>query len=247
MEILNSINCSPALVDYKRAVIKQFLAEKLDGCNGNLSIDNFDMELRTMRKYFLIENGKVGLTFDICSKSKDYPSEVVVADNDVFIPIGIALGFLKTPLIAGTANYEKIENQDILYFPSQTVFTYTAPGSVPQYKALETLYYSQLTFTSGSDNLLTKFDSRKLKKVPQLKTEGQYYYQDSEYAEMPECPIIIGSDGVQVSFAGANGDTASASGDPATEKTYAVLLLTGFNIFKLAEPWSAINCPGKTI
>lgn len=244
MELVNNIECSPSLIENKRKKIADFLDDMLKSCGG--SISNYDMELRTMRKYFLIENGKLNPTFDICSKSKDFNSEIVIADNDVFIPCGIALGFLKTPLISPGV-YEKIENQDILYFPSQTAFTYTAPGAVPQYKALENMYYSQLTFTSGSDSLLTKFDARYLKKVPQLKTEGQYYYQDTEYADMTESPIIVGSDGVEVSFAGASGDTASAGGDPATEKTYIVLLLTGYNVFKLAEPWSAVNCPAKTI
>ncbi len=238
--IENILNCSPSLPGTLRAKIKEFLAEKLAATGNN--INNYDMELRTMRKYVLIENGKLNLSFPITGKTKDFNSEIIVADNDVFIPIGVALGFLKTPLISGTT-FEKIENQDIIYFPSQTVFTYQEGTNVPQYQSLESVYYSQISYVSGSDQLVSKFDARHLKRVPKDKMEGQYYYADGIYADLTEFPILIGGDGVEITFAGpTTADTASAGGDPATEKTYAVLMLTGFNIFKLAEPMTALQC-----
>lgn len=238
--IENLISCSPNWRDTVRAKIKQYLTELL-GANG-YKIDDYDMELRLMRKYVLIENGKLDLSFSVTGKSTDFKSELIVADNDVFIPIQMALGWLKTPIISGST-FQKIENQQIIFFNSQTEFTYQEGSNVPQYQSLESAYYNQISYVSGNDNLVSKFDASLLKRTPRAKTEGQYYYENGIYADLTEFPILIGGDGVEIKFSSsATADTASAAGNSATEKTYAALLLLGFNIFKLAQPMTAMGC-----
>lgn len=237
MKVINQINCSPSLLESQRSKIKAFLKSKLEV--NNINIDEYDFELQTMRKYQLIQNGKLNLKFSMTGKTKDYISEETIADNDVFIPVGIALGFLKTPLIGGTT-FEAIENQKVIYFNSATEFAYTAIGAVSQAKAFETLYYSLITFVSGNDNLVSDFDTRNLKNIPQVLVEGQYYYQNGVYYPLTEFPILNGDDNIVIKFDPPAADTASASGDPATEKTYAVLELIGYNISQLAKPYQAL-------
>ena len=241
MEIVNKLDCTPSLLANQRSKIKEFLGEKLK--ETGVDINNYDFQQQTIRKFQLIENNKLNLKFVVTGNTKDYNAEHRIADNDVFIVTGYSLGFVKTPLKTGsTTEYENVENNQVIYFNSETVFTYTAPGAVSQAKALESLYYSEMTITAGNDNLVTDFDAKNLKRTPWRKTEGHYYYNEGPYYPTTEYPILNGDDNITFKFDVPAADTDSASGEPGVEKTYAVLELEGFNISQLAKPYQALNC-----
>ena len=241
MDIINKIDCTPSLIANQRAKIKEFLGAKLKLMN--VDIDTFDFQQKTIRKFQLIANNKLNLKFTVTGNTKDHNSEQRISDNDVFVVTGYALGFVKTPLKDGsTGEYENIENNSVVYFNSEAVFTYTAPGSVSQAKALESLYYSVMSITAGNDNLVTDFDTKHLKRTPWRKVEGQYYYYEGSSYPATEYPILNGDDNITFRFDVPAADTDSASGEPGVEKTYAVLELEGFNISQLAKPYQALSC-----
>lgn len=240
MDQIFEINCSTYQLEAARKKMKSGLKEY------GVDIDNYETQIRVIQKYEHIKNGKLGLSFDLTNQSKDYNSETSIVSNDVFIPVGVALGFLKTPLISGT-EYEAIENQQIIYFNSETVFNYTAPSSVSQSKALESLYYSKMSFVSGNTNIISEFPSRELKRIPQGKTDGFYYYQNGKYFMLTELPFLNGGNKNEVKFEVPSADTSSASGDTATEKTYGALQLIGFNIADLAKDYKTLGCQIKCV
>lgn len=235
------VNCSPNLYDAARKKMKSVLMNKY-----NINVDDYETQIRLIQKNEEIKNGILNLKFDLSNQARDSNSETPIVNNDIFIPFGIALGFVKTPLISGT-QYESIENQQIIYFNSETVFTYTATGAVSQAKALESLYYSKASFLSGGGNIINEFPARELKRVPQGKVDGFYYYQNGKFFMMTEFPFLDGSNKNEVKFDVPSADTASASGNPATEKTYAILQLMGFNISGLSKDYKSLGCKIKCV
>lgn len=234
------INCDSYQLEAARKKMKSGLMEL------GVDINSYDVQLKQIRKYQLIENGKLGLKFDL--KDKKINSESIIVQNDVFIPVGIALGFIKTPQIS-SEKYESIENQEIFYFNSKLVFSYVDPGvgSVSQAKALESLYYASLSFSSGNGTIIPEYPTQGLKRVPQRKTEGVHYYQNGIYDMLTEFPFLNGGNDLIAKFDVPSADTSSASGDPAIEKTYAVFQLIGFNISDLAKHYTSMNCKIKCV
>lgn len=203
-----------------------------------IDLTKYDFELETLVKYVEIENGKLNLNFELTNKSKDFKSEKVLNDNDVFIGTGLALGFIKTPV--ENDKPESIENQNIIFFNSYTEFTYTDPSTnVTQAKALESIYYSRIVLASSNDQLISNFDARNLKRVPDGKLEGHYQYRDSPFFTLTEYPLINGDDATELKIDPPSADTKSASGDTDNERTYAVLLMQGFKIPQLAKDHAA--------
>lgn len=239
MQVVNNIEFSPSLLQCQRQKIKSFFANKLKGMGLNL--DNFDMQLQTLVKYQQIENGKLNLKFDLKNKNKEFHSERCISDNDIFVPIGYALGFVKTTETEN-GRYEAIENQPIYYFPSKRVFTYTAPNvTISQAKALESLYYSTLNVVVSNDFTTKNFDTRNLKNIPLSEVDGEYYYAKGIYYPLTEFPILNGGNSIEVSFDVPTAETSSASGDPVTERTYAVFQAIGYNMSGLSEHYSRLG------
>lgn len=231
------INCGPNEYEAARKKMKSALLEQ------GVDVEKYNTQIGLVQKYELIENGKLSLKFDLKNKANGINSESVIVENDVFIPFGIALGFVKTPIISDN-KFESIENQQIIYFNSETVFNYIKPDSVSQAKALESLYYSQISIATGGDTLVPSFPTRLLKRIPKNKIEGLYNYENGVFHMLTEYPFLNGGNTNVIKFDVPSADTASASGNVDEEKTYAVLQLIGYNIIDLAKEsaGSQIKC-----
>lgn len=235
MQVLQ-INCDSYIYEAARKKMKSALLEK------GVDISNYNTQFGLINKYELIENGKVSLKFDLKRKAGGFNSEYTVVENDVFIPVGIALGFIKTPLIAD-GKFESIENQEIIFFNSETVFNYTKSGSVSQSKALGSIYHARVSIVNGGETLVPEFPARFLKRVPKGKVDGLYNYEGGVFHHLTEFPVLNGGNTNVVKFDVPSADTTSASGDIDKERTYGVLMFVGFNIVDLAKDLSGhVKC-----
>lgn len=228
-----TLNVQPSKLSYKNAKVMEYLTANVN------DISIYDVNYQTLRTYVKIKNNKPKLDFQISSKNDDWNSEKVVDNNDMFIITDLALGFISVPIEKGVE--EPIENQKIIFFPSPSEFAYLAPGStVAQYQAMESIYYSHVTIESGQDKLVTELDARGLRRNPIYKLENNYTYEDGEYMELAQYPIINGGTKTGIVFNIPSANTQSIGGDPNKQALYAVLLSKGFNISDLAKPYSEI-------
>ncbi|WP_299368305.1 hypothetical protein [Winogradskyella sp.] len=234
-----------------RTKIKAALQRWLNINNPNANIDDYDFELEIVRKYQQIEDGKVNFTFDLINKSGKNVggnSERIINDNDIYLPIGYALGWINTPLAPGEApgsgNYQKIENQVPYYFPNALVFNATDPAQVDQYQALNSVYYGTMTISAGNDQLVSNFPLCEMLKIPRFSSIPFYFnypYTLREYAELTEYPVLNGAEELQVDFNVPAADTVLAGGDPATTRVFAEFKMLGFKVKRLAAPFTELN------
>ncbi len=217
--VVPNIYTSPNRNDYAMKKAKAFYNANMKNPNG------YKKEVQTIRKVVEVKDGKLGVSVDL-RKGDGFNSPL--ATGDAMVIYGMRMGFIKVPKKEGsTTEFEAIENQSIVYYPSQTIFNHTKTGAVPQYKAFNALYNGYGKFVISGGNVALKMDLSRFKKTPISFTEGVPYYGPyGPTVQLEEMYVVLADETASFETTVQYADTITSSGSD-DEQIYLVFEFEG--------------------